>query len=227
MYNHANTIGACLMSVFAQSLPPHEVIVVNDASSDRPEEALRPFLNQIRLIDQQENQGACKTRNNGFEHASGELVIFCDADVVMAPSMLESLAHQLTQFPDAGYAYSGFRFGWKPFSSFPFSASKLKEFNYIHTTALIRREVFPGFDPELKRFQDWDLWLTMLDQGTYGVFVDEELFHVLTPKGRVGISKWRPSITYKIPWERLGWIPGSVRNYNQAKRRIIEKHELV
>ncbi|KKW45216.1 MAG: hypothetical protein UY95_C0004G0018, partial [Parcubacteria group bacterium GW2011_GWA2_56_7] len=102
----------------------------------------------------------------------------------------------------------------------------LRRMNFIHTSALIRSDGFPGFDEAIKRFQDWDVWLTLLKEGKEGVFVDEELFRVLLPHGRAGISSWRPSFLYGISWSILGWRPPSVRRYEEARDVIRKKHHL-
>ena len=224
-YQHAQTIAECLESVFAQRLQPFEVIVVNDGSTDRTLEVLKPFLSRIHLINQP-NQGGNMARNRGFAASTGERVVFCDADVIMRPKMLERLSHALDTHADVSYAYAAFQFGWKAFSSYAFDERRLKRMNYIHTTSLIRREHFPGFDSTIRRFQDWDLWLTMLEAGHRGVAVLEELFRVMDDHGRRGISQWRPSFLYHMPWHRLGWMPSSVRAYEEAKRVIVEKHHL-
>lgn len=224
-YEHASTISACLESVFSQTYPSIEVIVVNDGSTDNTEHVLRPYLNRITLITQ-ENRGSNPARNRGFTASKGELVIFCDADVIMRQDMLEELVRALGHHPQAGYAYSAFRFGWKRFSSYPFDAKRLRQMNYIHTTALIRRADFPGFDESLKRFQDWDVWLSILERGKEGVYVPQELFQVVDAHGRVGISQWRPSMLYKLPWKLFHWTPASVRKYGDARRIVLTKHGL-
>ena len=224
-YQHAGTIAACLKSVFAQTVAPCEIIVTNDGSTDHTLEALAPFHSRITLVNQR-NQGGNVARNNGFAISHGDRVIFCDADVIMRRDMLERLSWALDTQRNASYAYAGFRFGWKRFQSFSFNEERLKYMNYIHTTSLIRREDFPGFDPSVRRFQDWDLWLTMFEQGHLGVHVPEELFHVVDDRQRKGISQWRPSIMYHFPWQRIGWMPPNVRRYEEAKRVIVEKHHL-
>lgn len=233
-YQHASTLPKCLESIFAQSVKDVEVIVVNDGSTDNTNEVLKPYMDRIKYVDQK-NAGANAARNNGFDHAKGGYVIFCDADVIMRSDMLQKMLAALQTHPQAAFAYSAFRFGWKTFSSFPFSVERLRKMNYITTTSLIRREDFPRFDEALRRFQDWDLWLTIVKRGREGVFVNEELFRVENPLHRHNIvslfgqapSQWRPSIMHRVPWDKIGWMPESIKKYRAARSIIVEKHRLV
>ncbi len=95
---------------------------------------------------------------------------------------------------------------------------------YIHTTALIRREHFPGFDEKIKKFQDWDLWLTMLEQGHEGIWLPEVLFKVYTQKD--GLSSWLPKFFYRIPWKKLGIRIKAIEKYEKAREIIKKKHQL-
>ncbi|MBU0646593.1 glycosyltransferase family 2 protein [Patescibacteria group bacterium] len=224
-YQHAKTIAACLDSILAQTIAPDEIIVVNDGSTDGLEQVLKPYQNRIRLITQA-NRGSNPTRNRGFNESTGDYIIFCDADVVMQPDMLEKMKDLLDAHPEVSYVYCGFRYGWKSFASFPFNEARLRRMNFIHTTALVRRQHFPGFDEEIKRLQDWDVWLTMLDQGYIGILIDEQLFYVQEDHSRQGISQWRPAFMYSIPWRKIGWMPKSMKKYFDARRVIAEKHQL-
>ena len=225
-YQHADTIERCLRSVLSQSLQPKEIIIVYDGSTDETEKILTSFVRTTPTLSvfRQANHGSNSARNKGFEHSSGSRVIFLDADAVMRPDMLEKLSKAIDEHPRAGFAYSAFRFGWKRFRSFPFDVGRLRRMNYIHTSALIRREAFPGFDESVKRFQDWDLWLSMLERGYEGAFVSDELFRVVQVRGRRGISSWRPSVFYQLPW--FGKKPESIRAYEAAREIILKKHEL-
>ena len=224
-YQHAKSLPVCLESLFAQSYKEVEIIVVNDGSTDETKEVLARFDNRIQVIHQ-ENQGANPARNRGLKEAKGEFVIICDADVTMHPEMLEKLKWALDVHPDASYAYCAFRFGWKLFRGVPFDADKLKERNFIHTTSLVRRKDHPGFDDEVKRFQDWDIWLTMLSGGKSGILVNETLFHVaIDGESRIG-SSWLPSILYRLPWNWIGWSPKRIRKYEAAVAIMIKKHQL-
>jgi len=222
-YQHGDTIGACLLSLFNQTFRDFEIIVVNDGSTDNTAEVLEKYKDRIKIINQ-ENLGAPAARNRGFEESTGEFVIFCDADVDAKPKMLQKMLEALEKNPEASYAYSSFMWGRKEFGLHEFDDEALKKMNYITSTTLIRREHFPGWDENLKKFQDWDLWLQMLEQKHVGVWVPEFLFTVKPRK--TGISSWLPSVVYKIPWKRLGWMPKEVKKYNEALKIIKEKHHL-
>ncbi len=222
-YQHAAEIPLCLESIFAQTFADYEVIVVNDGSTDGTYEALRPFFARIDYVAQ-ENRGGNAARNRGWRDAKGDYLLFCDADVIMRPDMLARMLETLKAHPEASYAYSSFRFGWKKFRLWPFDAAKLRKMNYIHTTSLIRREHFPGFDEKIKRLQDWDLWLTMQEQGHVGVWIPEYLFQCLPHQG--GISLWVPKIFNAIPWRKLGIRMKNLEKLEAARKVMREKHHL-
>ncbi|MFH1142212.1 MAG: glycosyltransferase family A protein [Candidatus Uhrbacteria bacterium] len=220
-YNDALFLRRCLDSVFSQSFQNFEVIVVNDGSTDNTLEVLESYRDRITLIDQT-NQGRNPARMRGYAEIKGQFLLFLDSDIEMRSDMLERLFQALTEHPEKAYAYSSFRFGGKLFKGFPFDPDRLRQVNYIHTSALIRREDFPGFDPAIKKFQDWDVWLTMLEQGKTGVFVDQVLFKASVDQQ--ALSKWMPKIAYRIPWKLIGWKPKAITEYEQAKTIIQQKH---
>jgi glycosyltransferase involved in cell wall biosynthesis len=78
-YNSAHLIGETLESVFAQSWPRLEVIVVDDGSKDDTQAAVAPWRDRIVFIRQQ-NQGLAAARNTGMRHARGELLAWLDSD---------------------------------------------------------------------------------------------------------------------------------------------------
>jgi glycosyltransferase involved in cell wall biosynthesis len=223
-YNHAATVGKTLASLFAQTFKDIEIIVVDDGSTDDVGAALAPWKDRIRLV-RQPNSGGPVARNRGFRESSGESVMFLDADAILREDAIEKMRSALESHPEAAYAYASCVIGWKRFRLWPFDAARLRRHNYIHTGSLIRREAFTRFDESLKRFQDWDLWLTMLEQGKVGVWVPETLFRFRDAR-RKGISSWLPSFMYAIPWKRLGWMPRRVREYETAAEVIRRKHRL-
>ena len=221
-YNVRKTIDRCLRSLWGQTYKNFEVIVVNDGSKDgtrgKLEMAKRAWGERMRIVHQQ-NQGAPAARNRGAKEAKGEYLIFCDADIVMEPDCLLKMLHILEAHPKSAYVYSSFKFGWKAFDNLPFNPERLRQMPFIHTTSLIRRECFPGFDETMTRFQDWDIWLTMLEAGHTGYWIPKILFQIVNTKGTM--SSWLPSFMYRLPWK----LP-AVRRYEEAVARIKEKHHL-
>ncbi len=225
VYNHAGTVGRTLQSVAAQTWPKVETIVVNDGSTDDLESALVPWRPDITYLTQP-NQGAPVARNLGAQRASGEYLLFLDADTWLHPELLTRLVQTLATHPEASWAYSNFRFGPKGFRLQEFSAPALRRLNYIHTSSLLRRRDFPGFDPSLTRFQDWDLWLTLSSQGRVGTWLPEELFRVSQTQGGMKASQWMPRFVYRLPLIGTGRGSQTIRSYRQAEQVIRKKHGL-
>ena len=222
VYNQAEKLKQCLESIKNQSYDNYEIIIVNDGSSDNVNEIIdkyKPIFTYKLYYFEQENKGSNPARNRGAKIAKGEYLLFCDADIIMKPEMLKIMLDALRNNPKASYAYSSFKYGCKIFKLWPFNAEKLKQMPYIHTTSLMCKERFPGFDESIKRLQDWDLWLTMLEQGHSGIWIDKVLFTI--KGGGYTMSSWLPSFAYKL----FPFLP-SVKKYNEAVKIIKEKYKL-
>lgn len=216
VYNAQNTIDECLKSVFNQTLNDLEVIAIDDGSTDSSWSILEKWQDRVRIFSQK-NMGAPVARNFGFEKSQSDYVIFCDADVLMRHDMLKKMLEMLENNKEMAYVYSSFKFGWKTFKIWPYDLNKLKLGPYIPTTSLIRRNYFPRFDESLKKFQDWDLWLTISERGGKGIWLNEVLFCAKTGGT---MSRWLPKFFYKLSWLKF------VKKYNQAKAIIQKKHNL-
>lgn len=225
-WNHGPELVRCLASLEAQTYRNIEVIVVDDASTDGTEERLRNSHTRfpLKVIRFDQNQGSPAARNRGEKEAQGSFILFLDADVELRPHALDTLMKALER-SGVQFAYSSFRFGWKLFRGYPFDVERLKRMPYVHTSALMRREAFPGFDESLKKFQDWDLWLTVVERGGTGVWVPEMLFTVKVRKE--GMSRWLPSLFHVFPWRWFGWMPKELQKYRKWERIVKEKHGIV
>ncbi len=228
IYNQAKTLSDCLESILKQSYANYEVIVINDGSTDKTAIVAKKYQsvfeqqNKNFIYLEQSNQGPQKARNTGYKHSNGAFLLFCDADVILSKTTLEEQINALLKHPEAGYAYSSFVWGFKKFKVGKFDSLRIKKEPYINTTALIRREAFPvsGWDEEIKRFQDWDLWLTLLKNGYQGYWIDKILFKIQR-KGEQTMSNWLPTIAYKL----FPFLP-KVKKYNKAIKIIKQKHNL-
>ena len=227
VYQHADACLRCLASLAKQERLPDEVVVVDDGSTDGVEEKLQVVLGTypfpLRFVRFAENKGAPAARNEGVRQTSGEYIIVLDADTELSPLLLKRFEEVLKTHPEIDIVYSAYNFGWN-FSFVPFSPERLQQTNFIHMNSLLRRTAFPGFDESLKKFQDWDLWLTMVGRGSKALGIDEVLFDV-SPRA-TGYSQWLPSFVYTFPWKKLGWAPRVVKKYQTAEEIIRKKHHL-
>jgi glycosyltransferase involved in cell wall biosynthesis len=105
-YNHARFVGQAIESVLSQTLPAHEVIVVDDGSSDNTQEVLNPYASPVRVVRQQ-NQGVAAARNNGARFATGDFLAFLDADDVWLPRKLELQAARFGGKHEPGLVHCG------------------------------------------------------------------------------------------------------------------------
>jgi glycosyltransferase involved in cell wall biosynthesis len=97
-YNTAATLARAIDSVRAQTWPAHEIIVVDDGSSDATAEVAAGFGNAVRII-RQPNRGVAVARNAGAAAASGDWLAFLDADDWYAPDRLRLHAEWITEAP--------------------------------------------------------------------------------------------------------------------------------
>lgn len=139
-------------------------------------------MNPIEIIINDYSGSAPEKRNNGFDKSIEKYILFSDDDIVYPEDFLRQMIDALEKHPKKGYAYCGYdgivmnpithpMHGNFKISSLPFDGNRLRQGNYISTMSLIRREVFPRFDLTLKRLQDWDIWLTLLERGVEGICV--------------------------------------------------------
>ncbi|MBT5820287.1 MAG: glycosyltransferase family 2 protein [Candidatus Magasanikbacteria bacterium] len=241
VYNHAETLYSCLMSVRKQVYQHIEVIIVDDGSdipisSDKQKIQSLGFISveekgqeenaqcfTMRIV-RQKNAGAPAARNAGFSYAKGEYILFLDADIICRPDMVQKMVETLEEDASASIAYSNFYFGKKKMPAQMFDTHTLKKRNYISTMSLIRHKDFPGFDTTLSRFQDWDLWLTMAEKEKRGVWIDAYLFQAIPHA--FGISTWLPRWAYDKPWKYIPGVRNKVRRFERAKKIIENKHHL-
>gem|GEM_PF-3008038 len=185
VYNGEWSVGRAVKSALAQTYPRCEVIVVDDGSTDQTLEVLADYGELINVVRQSDNCGRSAARNIGLKHASGEFIVFLDADDTLLPHMVEQQIAYLQAHSGVAFVYghawmsdvcgeiiqppvlmgAPLEPGRPPFVSLVMGQSLL-----IHT-ALIRRSVLPtlgAFDETLYVSEDWDLWLRLAAQYQVG-----------------------------------------------------------
>jgi glycosyltransferase involved in cell wall biosynthesis len=87
-FNAERTLGEALESVFRQTWPRIEAIVVDDGSTDRSGAIAHRFWGRRIVLRRQANRGASAARNRALAMARGEYCIFLDADDIVEPGFV-------------------------------------------------------------------------------------------------------------------------------------------
>lgn len=163
-FNKQKVLRACLESVHAQTLPPAEVVVVDDASTDGSREIAR--ASGCTLLELPVNRGPAAARNAGVAATTAPLLFFLDSDNALAPDGLRNAVRVLRAHPDAGVVQGiydpaplvddgpveRFRVAYEHFRRSQATATLL-------SCTLIRREVYEragGLDEGLRDGEDTD-----------------------------------------------------------------------
>jgi glycosyltransferase involved in cell wall biosynthesis len=179
-YNAAATVAETLLSVCAQTRMPREVIVVDDCSSDNTIEVVKSVAQnfesgQLRIVQNDKNQGAAETRNTGWSLASGEYVAFLDADDTWHPRKIELQYEYLKNNRDlllCGHTFS--LKGAQETKERIFDVSSSKELStlriilsnpFVTPSVMIRRDLPLRFKSTKRHMEDHLLWMQVALSG--------------------------------------------------------------
>jgi glycosyltransferase involved in cell wall biosynthesis len=181
-----------LTSVFRQTRPADQVIVIDDGSPDQAavQQAIARWPGRITLLRQQ-NGGAAAARNAGLAAADANWVAFLDADDRWMPTFLERQLAFLAAHPDIDLVWAdativgdtpaaGRTFMSMCPSSGPVTLERLlaQTCNVLTSTVVVRRAqvmAIGAFDVALRRGQDFDLWLRLVARGAKAGYQQEVL----------------------------------------------------
>jgi len=197
LYNGAPYIAECLNSVFAQTLLPNEVIVVDDGSTDDGPSIVEKLAETHPIILlRKSNGGQSSARNFGIAHSKGRLIALLDQDDAWYPNHLAELtkAFRRPRYPELGWVYSNLdevdQAGLMVSRDCLHRASHvvhpkrdltqcLKADMFILPSATVMsRAAFDavgGFDERLVGFEDDDLFLRMFRAGYDNIYLDRAL----------------------------------------------------
>ena len=106
-YNHAAYVVEAVASVLNQTAPIHEVIVVDDASSDNSVARLRELNDpRLRIIALDKNAGGSESLNVGIRASRAPLIAICNSDDLWEPTKLERQRPWLDADPNIGAVFT-------------------------------------------------------------------------------------------------------------------------
>jgi len=239
-YNRAHLLGRALDSVLSQTLPPLEIIVVDDGSSDGTEALLKHSYPQVDYLCQ-EHQGVSRARNHGVAESRGEWIAFLDSDDQWLPGKLEKQTEALDRQPHfqlchteeiwirrgrrvnpmRKHAKSG---GWIFEKCLPLCVIS-------PSSVLIDRTLFEsagGFDEDLPACEDYDLWLRVCARNPV-LFLDDALIrkygghHDQLSRQHWGMDRFRVRALEKL---LASGIPTEVQ-YQAALQTLLQKCEIL
>jgi len=207
-FNAENWINRTLENALAQSLPPQEIIVVDDASTDGSLDILHAFAarhSQVRLIENTRNCGPAGARNLALEAAETQWVLFLDSDDEIAPSLasaclerldwlreerggqwvLSSTAYYLVDADDRKLAPVPIR--WQQVEAVGTFGWLLVRNPIITSGAMVQRAMIlesGGFDGTVSPAEDYDMWLKLSRKGGFA-YVDEVLANIRRHSGNI------------------------------------------
>lgn len=194
VFNCAEYISESLNSVFSQTIKPHEVIVVDDGSTDNLNVMLKAFKNNIIHI-RQKNQGVSAARNTGITISSGEYIAFLDADDIWFPEKLELQCNLIKPGTDFIFCYKevfdddtgetqGIKYYSKKCCERPIEVL-LTNFFASPSTVLVKRSLIISvgcFDEQFKNCEDSDLWIRLAPHTQFAL-VEKPLVRYRIRKG--------------------------------------------
>lgn len=226
-YNGAEFLAETLESVLQQTYPAHEIIVVDDGSTDDSAAIAESFGSPVRVV-RQENRGESVARNRGIDEASGDWIAFLDADDIWKPRKLERQVSQIecgvvcvfTEIETFGSQNRTISF-----SGIPTEVLTHRSFIAVSTiitpsTVMVPRGVRARFPTWTQYGEDLVFFLDLHSEGEFRA-VREPLVRYRRHPNAQAIGKTR-----EIDWHRtvLHWMQLNAEHVGPDDREAIDRH---
>lgn len=195
-YNRPRYLGEAIESVLGQSYGNHEIIVVDDGSTDPPVDAVAAFGDRVVLL-RQDNRGTGAARNTGIARSSGEFLAFLDDDDVWDERKLALQMQAFGAAPETDVVYGHMKQFVTPGLDED-QSSRLRHLAGqvvaapIAPSMLIRRDSFDRvgpFDESLQIGVEMDWYARLCEAGLRSVMLDAVLYHRRLHGSNVNITR--------------------------------------
>ena len=236
-YNAASTIRASLAAALAQNYPDHEVIVVDDGSSDDTEQICRGIADPRLRYIRKGRIGRSQSLNEGVSLARGEYIAINDADDLSLPNRLEYVLGFLERHKDiafVGTAYAETRQFYQEIPSpllvdeaeptrLPAWISRVRLYRsnpFAHSTVVFPKTTWErvgGYDTQLKICVDYDFFLRAMKVGKMAWLPRRTLLYYRNPasffRSKSTKEYLRALLRIKRRARRAAQMPGWIRLY--------------
>lgn len=200
-FNSLSTIERALTSVISQSLKPHELIIIDDCSTDGTYELLLKYKEnfnspiELKILKNSVNSGPSVSRNRGIKVSAGNWIAFLDSDDSWHNKKLEIQLKIAIKY-HCDFLGTVSRVG-EPDQMEEINELDLKlthlslsDFywkNYFQTpTVFVKKSEFLVFDSKMKYAEDFNLWLKLMSIYEHGILIKAPL--VFLGKEAFGVS---------------------------------------
>jgi glycosyltransferase involved in cell wall biosynthesis len=176
-YNSEKFIAEAIESIINQTFKEWELIIINDASTDRTRKIIKDYQkkdDRIKIINLKKNSGPAAARNAGLRIARGKYIAILDSDDVALPKRLEIQYNYLEKNKDIFLVGSSFKYidengrliVRKKFKeNFDCNSKEILKGKIQHSTVMYRRQPLFLYRKKLKQVEDIDLFLRVKERG--------------------------------------------------------------
>lgn len=202
LYNNRAFLEDCINSVLNQEYQNWEMLIVDDCSSDDSYSLAQSLSAQdarIKVFQMAENSGSGLARNKAIQEAKGEYIAFLDSDDIWHPEKLKIQIDAMNR-QQAVLSHTGFGYltedgeilekELRVNTSLLTYRNLLKRTEIGCLTAVYNAKVLGKiYMPDLRRKQDYALWLKILRAGHHSLPVPQKLAYYRQVKGSATSQK--------------------------------------
>jgi GT2 family glycosyltransferase len=190
-YNYGRFAADAIESVLSQTVPPKEIVFIDDCSEDTSMDVVSRYKDRVRIVRNDSNLGVVDNFNKAVSLTTGDYICFLGADNRFRSDYVEKCQRLLDQYPHVGVVYTdmllfgpraellGREVGAVPLAAAPelfawrcpdfdqAAKTRLASSNFIHGSSMYRREAFLQVGGYLKtdKPEDHHLFLRMVNAG--------------------------------------------------------------
>lgn len=200
-HNRVNLLKRAIESVLDQTFTNFEIIVVDDGSSDGTWDYLSELAKEnskIRVFRNDKPKGACFSRNLAINNAVGTYITGLDDDDYFMPSRLEMFYEKRNLLKNYSFISSSLRtFNDDGEGALHYNYEKSISLSALSCRNIVGNQIFTltermvyvdGFDTNLKAWQDYDMWLRLVEAFGTGIHFDLQSYRMDVSEDRVRIS---------------------------------------